>query len=124
MIKLKTVSVKIFYIFIAIILISACSPIKKISEIETSISGTKWKYIDKDWTYEITFNSDGSISSTHPNDKSPDNDKWIQNGLQIEIYFNDGYSKYFGKMQSLNKIKGTGSSSSGQWKWTLKRIKK
>jgi hypothetical protein len=100
-----------------------CKPFNKLSDAKLSVAGTTWKYTDIDWTYTITFASGGKLVSTHPNDKTRNNDFWNQSRENITFQFNNGTSKYTGKMESLDLIVGKAKSNSGEWDWTLKRIK-
>jgi len=114
---------KILLAILTILILNSCDATRKLSESEISISGTQWLYSDKYWEYTIDFNKDGTISSTHPNDKTPDNDSWTQSGREIYFQFNDGFSKYNGSWKSKNKIKGKASSENDNWNWTLVKIK-
>jgi hypothetical protein len=114
---------KFVLIFSLMSLLLACKPFSKLSDAKLSISGTTWQYTDSDWTYTITFSKSGKLVTTHPNDKTPNNDFWSQKGEIINFQFNDGTSKYTGKMESSKLIKGKAKSNTGQWDWTLKRIK-
>lgn len=106
-----------------ILLFISCSSLKSLNTSEmSSIIGSIWKYSDEDWTYTIKFKKNGKIKTTHPNDNTPENDYWNQSSNIIHFEFNDGYSKYKGKMKSTNLIVGKGKSPSGKWKWQLKRI--
>jgi len=100
-----------------------CSPLNHLTELELSISESTWDYTDNDGAhYQITFQSNGKVKSTNPNDITNDNDYWNQNRRKIDFNFNDGYSKYSGKMKNLNLIVGKAKSVSGKWNWEMKRI--
>ena len=104
-------------------IIIGCSPLKKLTESEISVAGSTWEYTDEDWTYRIEFVENGKIKITHPNESTPENDTWYQSHSEINFEFNDGFSKYSGKMKSLDLIVGLGKSKNGKWKWKMKRIK-
>lgn len=100
-----------------------CSTLSRMSDDELSISGTTWNYTDDDGdNYNITFGANGRMQTTHPNDRTDDNDYWSQTGTLVEFEYNDGYSKYTGKMKSTKLITGSAQSVAGKWKWKLKRI--
>lgn len=113
---------KILLTILTILLLNSCNGIKKLSASEISISGTQWLYSDNVLEYKIDFNKNGKITTTHPNDKTPDNDSWTQSGGEIYFQFNDGFSKYNGRMKSMTKIRGKASSENDNWNWTLTKI--
>jgi hypothetical protein len=112
---------KLSILLIFVSFLMACSSTKNLTE--TSLTGSTWKYIDEDDKYEITFGEDGKLITTHPNDVTPDNDIWSQDGALVHFEYNDGYSKYDGVMKSTNKILGEAKNSRTSWAWKLKRIK-
>ena len=114
---------KIIIISLITTIFIGCSPLKKLTESEISVAGSTWEYSDDDWTYQIEFNENGKIKSTHPNDSTSENDSWNQLRTQIHFEFNNGFSKYDGKMKTVDLIVGEGKSKSGKWKWKMKRIK-
>ena len=83
---------KIILISLFSIIFIGCNPLKKLTESEISISGSTWEYSDEDWTYQIEFDENGKIKSTHPNDSTPENDTWNQLRNRIHFEFNDGFS--------------------------------
>ncbi|MCD8529261.1 MAG: hypothetical protein LRY27_04745 [Chitinophagales bacterium] len=101
----------------------ACNPLSKLTDAEISIEGTSWEYSDEDWTYQIKFGKNGKLISTHPNDNTPDNDTWNQSRNQIHFEFNDGFSKYDGKMETIDLIIANGENTGGTWECTLKRVR-
>ena len=114
---------KLILISLIFTILIGCSPLRKLTESEISVTGSTWEYTDEDWTYQIEFIENGTIKSTHPNDNTPENDSWNQSRNQIHFEFNDGFSKYDGKMKTIDLIVGNGKSTSGKWKWKMKRIK-
>jgi len=112
----------IFFLVLLSYSFVGCSPLQKITEMDISISESTWVYTDSDGdNYEITFNSNKKVKTTNPNDNTFENDYWYQKGRNIKFEFNKGYSKYSGKMKTLDLIKGKAKSIKGKWKWTLKR---
>ena len=86
------------------------------------VEGTTWQYTDEDSDYQITFSPNGKLTTTHPNDKTPNNDTWEQSGKTIRFWFNNKYSRYKGKMKNGNTIKGKGRSVAGVWRFKLELI--
>lgn len=87
-----------------------------------SLAETVWKYTDKDWTYSIKFNRDGTISSTHPRGNRPFEDRWRQKGKKVFFYLSNGYSSYKGKFKNDLRIEGRARNSKTKWEWTLERL--
>jgi len=73
-------------------------------------------------TYKITFKKNGVLSTTHPNDVTPDNDTWEQNRENITFWYNDKYSEYSGVRKG-NTITGTGKNKTESWEFTMTLIK-
>jgi hypothetical protein len=87
-----------------------------------NMAGTRWTYSDEDWTYEMEFLNNGILRTTHPNDKTPDNDFWEQNGNTIRISFNNRYSIYEGHIISDKFIQGLATNINNQrWDFEMKR---
>jgi hypothetical protein len=86
------------------------------------LTASTWNYTDSDGDeYTITFLEGGKIKSTHPNDTTPDNDFWKQEGTVVKFSFNDAYSEYHGAFKNKNRITGTASNTKGKkWTWQLK----
>lgn len=71
--------------------------------------------------YDITFNSGGGMDNRHPNDVTPDNDRWEQHGKRIIMRINDAYVTYTGVIKG-NTMKGTAKNQTGlTWKWTARK---
>ena len=112
----------VFLVFTLLALVSACSSSQTATK-KLSLSGTTWDYTDDDGDhYQITFHPQGRLSSTNPNDNTPDNDRWSQDQTSVKFSFNDGYSKYIGTVKTIDLIEGTASSVAGEWIWELKRV--
>jgi hypothetical protein len=110
--------------FVFIFIGCTSSPYHAPSSQETrSLTGTKWVYVDEDWSYEVEFANNGILKTTHPNDKTPDDDFWEQKGDIVFLYFNNRFSTYEGQFITNDLIKGIGKSSFGSWEFELKRIK-
>jgi hypothetical protein len=73
--------------------------------------------------YEIAFNAGGSLYNNHPNESTPDNDFWQQDGYVVTLSFNDGYAMYTGTLSADGThMEGTASSDSGgDWTWYADR---
>ena len=113
------------YLFIlAVLLLAGCHPLSQLSDAEISVQGSTWDYTDDDATYQIEFAADGQLTTTHPNDATPDNDTWRQDRRKIHFEYNNGYSKYDGVMKTKDLIVGTAKNSSMTWTWTMKRRSK
>jgi outer membrane biogenesis lipoprotein LolB len=87
-----------------------------------SVLGSKWHYADEQWQYDIEFAPNGVLRTTHPNDKTKDNDSWEQNGVNVTFYFNDKFSTYTGKLWSGVLMSGTATNKKGTtWSWKATR---
>ena len=103
-------------------MVFGCKSSKSSGEAPFSLKETLWTYKDADWTYQVRFGKNGILETTHPNDTSRGNDTWKQNGEEVILEFNDGFSKYSGKMTSPNVIEGTAKSKYASWQWRMERI--
>ncbi len=97
---------------------------KPATDFDFSLQETVWRYEDGDLSYEIMFSEDGKLVSTHPNDMTPFNDFWEQEGNIIKFSYNDGFSVYEGTINHRNLITGKASNASAKWQWKLYRIDK
>jgi opacity protein-like surface antigen len=93
----------------------------------SDVTGTTWtmtyydKAVQQEYTYDITFLAGGKLSNSHPNDTTPDNDSWEQNGTTVTLYFNNSYATYTGTIEG-NSISGTASNVAGStWEWSAVR---
>lgn len=88
----------------------------------SQLLGTKWHYADEQWQYDIEFTANGVLRTTHPNDKTKDNDSWEQNGVNVNFYFNDKFSTYTGRLWSGVLMSGTAVNKKGTtWSWKATR---
>lgn len=111
--------IKPIIIFIVVLLLGfqSCSSIKPL----VIITGTVWKYKDYERKYTLSFLENGVLRSTHPNETTPDNDKWWTSGDTLYFSFNDRYAVYYGLCYGPGKIKGIGRNKKSSWKFTLSR---
>lgn len=87
-----------------------------------SLSGSKWHYVDEQWQYDIEFAANGVLHTTHPNDDTKDNDSWDQEGVSINFYFNNKFSRYTGTLSGNNLMSGTAVNTKGTtWTWKATR---
>lgn len=138
---MKFSKTQIFAVFSALLLLNGCANTKKnttaasvkptpvnneISEKAIpTLLGTKWKYIDDDWEYEIEFSDKGILNSTHPPFIEPvGKHRWRQKGTEVHFYFNGKTSYYKGRLSGRNLIKGTATSKTykGLWQWKAIRL--
>lgn len=102
----------------------ACTSLKKVStDTNDDVTNSSWLYIDKDWQYEIQFKKNGQLITTHPNDNTKGNDTWVQNGKQINFYYNDKFAIYKSQLISPDTIQGKGMSKKGNWEFSMYRKK-
>lgn len=88
----------------------------------SSLAGTKWHYADEQWQYDLEFAPNGVLHSTHPNDKTRDNDTWEQDGANVNFYFNNKFSLYKGTISGGNLMSGTATNRKGKnWDWKASR---
>ena len=74
--------------------------------------------------YVFRLLPDGSMRNGHPNDRTPDNDRWVANGKQVKLLFNDSYAVYTGVLNSsADQLSGRAENRVGDsWAWTATRI--
>lgn len=125
---MKTLNYSVLFILISVFLLQSACTNKKPVVIKNSypqLSNTTWHYMDTDWEYDMEFLSNGVLRTQHPNDKTPNNDKWIQNRSNVSFSFNNGYSNYEGKFSGNDIISGTAESKTGvTWNWKAIRVKR
>jgi outer membrane biogenesis lipoprotein LolB len=105
-------------------LLNACFSRKNSSATnEYDLLNSTWQYSDSDndRIYNITFARKGKLKSTHPNDRTPDNDTWEQNGENVTFYFNNKYATYVGKFYGKDSIKGSASNNQNTWSFLMVR---
>jgi hypothetical protein len=92
-----------------------------------NLSGTRWKlsYTEPDKTkrdYDVEFKKGGIFWYNEARDVTPDNDFWEQNGKVVKISFNNGYSKYEGRIISKDLIQGAAINTANlRWEFELRR---
>lgn len=125
---MKILNYRILFILISLVLVqTGCSNKKPVIKKNPypQLSNTTWHYIDTDWEYNMEFLSNGILRTQHPNDKTPNNDKWQQQGYNVNFSFNNGYSTYYGKFSGNDMISGTAESKTGIiWNWKAMRVRK
>ena len=97
-------------------------PAPIISSTRPNLLNTKWKYSDDDSSYQIEFAADGVLKKFKAN-KSTGKHRWIQEGSNIEFYFNNRTSFYRGKFSGQNLITGTATSKHAQESWHWKAVR-
>lgn len=98
-------------------------PAPIISATRPNLLNTKWKYSDDDGSYQIEFANDGVLKKFKAN-KPTGKHRWIQEGTNIEFYFNNKASFYRGKFSGQNLITGTATSkyTKESWNWKALRL--
>jgi len=86
------------------------------------MQGSTWRYEDGDVSYEVTFDTEGRLVTTHPNDITPANDFWEIKNNQVVFSYNDHFSIYKGQMIDHNLIVGSAQNASTSWTWKLYRV--
>lgn len=123
---MKIIKIGLFVVVTSTLLIMAgCAtdtPTPMPTEAAASLVGSKWHYADEQWQYDLEFAANGVLQSTHPNDKSKDNDTWEQDGVNVNFYFNNKYSQYKGTLSGNNLMSGTATNKKGTtWNWKATR---
>ncbi len=89
--------------------------------------GTRWQIIYNNpyfgpRDYDLIFNDQGRLVSTHPDAKLPDNNTWELRGRKITLRFNRAYAVYTGELTDSDHMSGTATSESGGvWNWKATR---
>lgn len=92
-----------------------------------SLLKTTWKITfkvegERKWSYPITFEKDGYLQNGHPNDRTPDNDNWVQEGNKVTMYINEYYVTYKGTIVG-DRMTGNAVNKKGlKWNWRAKRL--
>jgi len=110
----------------AIATLNACSTRKSnTASAPYELLNSTWQYSDSDndRNYNITFARKGKLKSTHPNDVTPDNDTWEQNGENVRFFFNNKYATYEGKFYGKDTIKGSANNKLNTWSFLLVRTR-
>jgi len=91
---------------------------------QLNLEGTRWRYYGNGQYdgYIIQFMPGGGIEMNHPADVTPHNDGWIQNGKKLEMWYNNHYVDYKGKIKNAFLIKGKAKNKFGKtWDFELRR---
>ena len=75
-------------------------------------------------SYELRFLPGGRLLNNHPNDTTPDNDRWESKGRYVVLRFNDNFAIYTGVLNKAeNQISGHAVNSGGStWAWSARRL--
>lgn len=109
-----------------LLLLSACSPTRGVF-VKNPV-GTRWHLTYDNASfghveYEIKFLPGGKLFNNHPNEATPDNDRWSRTGNEVELRFNDNYAIYKGTWLNARQMKGTArSEAGGDWEWQAELI--
>ena len=94
-----------------------------------ALSGSRWLISYKTQgeparSYVFRLLPDGTMRNGHPNDRTPDNDRWVANGKQVKLLFNDSYAVYTGILNSnADQLSGRAENKVGDsWAWTATRL--
>ena len=92
-----------------------------------NLSGSRWQLRFATGAYQgdysITLGPGGKLSSSNPQDNTPDNDRWEQHGSQVLLLFNDGFARFEGDWLPTQRLAGRASSpSAGDWHWEAERL--
>jgi hypothetical protein len=113
---------RIICFIVFVFAIAGCSPSKNAGNIP-SIQNTTWTYTDHEKSYEVTFKPNGKLSSTNPNEITPDNDFWEQDKDTVRFSYNNKYAWYAFKYSGAEVVKGVGRNSKLDWKFKMVRKK-
>jgi hypothetical protein len=103
------------------------SPTPRYVPAEEDLIGSRWKIVVNEpsgvhMEYYLIFHENGVLETTHPNDKTYNNDTWALEGNEIVIRFNDGYAVYRGTFSDRDTMAGTATNKVGEsWEWTASR---
>jgi len=91
------------------------------------LTGTEWtiRYSNSDGNmeYGLLFHENGRLENHHPNEATPENDKWEQTGRTVIMKINDAYVTYTGTING-NAIEGSAVNiKKNSWKWKAVRKK-
>ena len=88
-----------------------------------SLVGSKWHYVDKEWQYDIEFAANNVLITTHPKDKTKNNDSWEQDGDNVHFYFNNKFSHFQGVLSGDKQMLGIATNKKDStWSWKATRI--
>lgn len=113
---------KSIFLFALLCIMISARPLP--DDIPFSMEGTTWRYREgKKYDYKIHFLANGVVKTEHPNDFTPNNDKWHQMGKTLVFSYNDDFVTYTGTIINQNTIKGTALNTEGKrWKWKMTRL--
>jgi len=122
--KIRDCLVLIVFVFAYLALISGCSTTQIPSSRQAfEITNSRWTLIYETpqfgkREYDIVCHPDGRLEDLHPNNSTPDNDFWEQQGEIIILRKNDGFAIYEGRIIDENTMSGTAKSkTAGTWQW-------
>lgn len=120
---MKIIKTGLFVVFSsALLMMGGCATDSTVPDSALSLVGSKWHYSDEQWQYDLEFAPNGVLRTTHPNDKSKDNDTWEQEGTNVNFYFNNKFSQYKGTISGNNLMSGTATNKKGSsWNWKAAR---
>ena len=111
----------LFVVSGTLFLMAGCAS-EPVVEDAPSLVGSKWHYSDEQWRYDLEFAAGGVLKTTHPRDRTKDNDTWEQNGATVTFYFNNKFSQHSGTLSGANSMTGTATNKKGsEWKWKATR---
>lgn len=116
------------YLFL-LLLLTACRPSRN-SVYVKDITNSRWHVIYENpgfghVEYDVVFLPGGKLFNDHPNEATPDNDRWSQKGNTVEMRFNDNFAIYKGRLTDATHMNGTAQSSTGgDWEWSAELISK
>ena len=72
--------------------------------------------------YDLVFHPGGKLQNFHPNESTPDNDHWSQDGKEVTLRINDDYVIYKGIIKNDKFMSGTAKNKVGKsWEWKAQR---
>lgn len=116
-------SKSLIFLALAILAVGCAGLYHSGSDSYINVKNTKWIYVDTDASYTVIFKGNGHLKTTNPNDKTPDNDFWEQEGAVVRFNFNNKYSNYEGHFAGCDTIRGTGRNSDESWDFQMTRKK-
>lgn len=113
-------------LMLTFLLLTGCASHQALKD---SLVGSQWKVVYDNPTfghreYTITLHANGKLTDTHPNEKTPDDDKWVASEQNIELNFNNGYAVYTGVISAdgMTMSGKAASPAGGEWNWRATRI--
>lgn len=94
-----------------------------------ALSGSRWLISYKTQgeparSYVFRLLPGGRMLNAHPNDRTPNNDRWEGKGRYVQLRFNDDYAVYSGVVNgSSDHLQGHAVNTAGDtWAWSAKRL--